>query len=175
MAKTKKEQQMKDEEKILLELQKNAKENINIIAKHCGFTRQKAWRIIKRLESKELIWGYTAIFDEKIMGVKHFTLMVKRNSKKVEQKTIDQIVSRKIEDFAKGLGVTVESSYFVHGEYDWILSFTTEDITHARKFAEYILKLNPGILEKVTILQTMMFIRKQHILNPERMKLKELL
>ncbi len=175
MVKNTKEHIIEDEKKVLIELQKNAQERVNIIAKHCGFSRQKTWRIIKRLEAKGLIWGYTAIFDETIMGVKHFTLMVKRNSKKVEQKTIDQIISRKIEDFAEDLGVTVESSYFVHGEYDWILSFTTEDITHARKFADYILELNPGILEKVTILQTMMFIRKQHILNPEREKLKELL
>ena len=39
-----------DEKKILKALQKNSKEGIDAIAKHCGFSRQKVWRIIKQLE-----------------------------------------------------------------------------------------------------------------------------
>ena len=50
MPKTSKEQIADDEKKIIRELQKNSKENIDKIAKRCGFSRQKAWRIIKRLE-----------------------------------------------------------------------------------------------------------------------------
>jgi len=37
---------------ILAELQKNAKENVHTIAEHCGFSKQKAWRLIKQLEGK---------------------------------------------------------------------------------------------------------------------------
>ena len=35
-----------DEKKVIRELQKNAKESIDKIAKNCGFSRQKVWRII---------------------------------------------------------------------------------------------------------------------------------
>lgn len=103
----------------------------------------------------------------------HFTLMVKRNNNTIPEETIEQIISRKLEKFTATLGITIESSYFVHGEYDWVITFTARDTIHARKFVNALLKLNPNILEKITILQTMMFIRKQYILNPERTKLKE--
>jgi DNA-binding Lrp family transcriptional regulator len=164
-----------DKKKVLTELAKNSNEKIETIAKHCGFSKQKAWRIIKQLEKSRMIWGYTAIFNEEKIGLKHFMIMAKRNNKKIEEKTVDQIISRKIEDFAADLGVTIESSSYTHGEYDWILTFTAKDIIQAKKFSDSLSSLNPGILEKITILQTMMFIRKQYVLNPERMKLKEFL
>jgi len=56
MAKSSKKQIYEDELKVIAELQKNAKESINIIAKKCGFSRQKAWRIIKKLEEDKTIW-----------------------------------------------------------------------------------------------------------------------
>jgi len=52
MSKSSREQIDQDERKILSELVKNANENIDTIAKHCGFSRQKTWRMIKQLESK---------------------------------------------------------------------------------------------------------------------------
>jgi AraC-like DNA-binding protein len=39
MSKSSKNQVEQDEKKILLELVKNSKENIDTIAKHCGFSR----------------------------------------------------------------------------------------------------------------------------------------
>ena len=44
-----------DEKKLLSELVKNSNEKIDSIAKQCGFSRQKAWRIIKNLEEKGVI------------------------------------------------------------------------------------------------------------------------
>jgi AraC-like DNA-binding protein len=47
MSKSSNGQIEQDEKKVLTELKINSKENIDTIAKHCGFSRQKAWRIIK--------------------------------------------------------------------------------------------------------------------------------
>jgi len=33
------------------------------------FLKTKTWRFIKQLEAKDLIWGYTAIFDEEKIGL----------------------------------------------------------------------------------------------------------
>jgi DNA-binding Lrp family transcriptional regulator len=175
MAKNSKEQIDQDEKKILSELVKNSNENIETIAKHCGFSRQKTWRFIKRLEAKKLIWGYTAIFNEEKIGQQHFMLMIKRTSKQLEEKTINTIVSRRLEDLVAEIGVTIESSAYVHGEYDWILTFTAEDIKQAKKFSDSVVALHPGVIEKMTILQTLIFIRKQYILNPDKKKLKDFL
>jgi len=175
MSKSSKEQIEQDEQKLLAELMKNSNENIETIAKRCGFSRQKTWRMIKRLEASGLIWGYTAIFNEEKMGLTHFMVMVKRSTKKLDEATANKIISRKLEDLVAGIGITIESSSYVHGEYDWVLTFTAEDIRQAKKFCDSVVALHPGIIEKITILQTLMFIRKQYILNPDKSKLKEFL
>jgi Lrp/AsnC family leucine-responsive transcriptional regulator len=173
MTKSSREQIDKDEKKILSELVKNSNENIETIAKHCGFSRQKAWRMIKQLEAKKLIWGYTAVFDEEKIGLTHFILMLKRTIKKAEEKEVDIIISRSTENLAVELGISIENSAYVHGEYDWILTFTAEDIRSAKRFSDSVVALYPHAIEKITIMQTLMFMRKQYILNPDRKKLKE--
>ena len=69
MPKTSKEQITDDEKKILWELQKNSKENVEKIAKKCGFSRQKIWRVIRRLEKNKTIWGYHAVVDDNKVGL----------------------------------------------------------------------------------------------------------
>jgi len=173
MSKSSRDQIERDEKKVLFELVKNSHENIDTISKHCGFSRQKTWRFIKQLEAKKLIWGYTAVFNEEKIGLEHFVLMVKRTTKQIEEKTADIIVSRKLEDIAANLGITIENSSYVHGEYDWIITFTAKEIKQAKKFSDSVITLHPGVIDKVTIMQTLMFVRKQYILNPDRKKLKE--
>ena len=175
MSKSSKNQMDQDEKKVLSELVKNANKNIETIAKLCRFSKQKTWRIIKRLEAKELIWGYTAIFDEEKMGLKHFMVLIKRSMKRLDESTIDIIVSRKLEDLIKDIGITIESSSYVHGDYDWVLTFTAKDIIHAKKFSDSLLVLHPGSIEKISIMETLMFIKKHYILNPEKSRLKEFL
>jgi uncharacterized protein with GYD domain len=94
---------------------------------------------------------------------------------KIDEKVVDIIISTKAEDIAKELGITIESSFYVHGEYDWVITFTAEGLRQAKKFSDSLVVLHPGVIEKITIMQTLMFIRKQYILNPEKMKLKEFL
>lgn len=175
MSKSSKNKIENDEKKILYELVKNSKENIETIAKHCGFSRQKTWRYIKQLEAKKLIWGYTAIFNDEKIGLTHFMVMIKRTTKKLDETTTNKIVSRRLEDLVAEIGITIENSAYVHGEYDWVLTFTAEDIKHAKKFCDAVVALHPGIIEKITIMQTLIFIRKQYILNPDKSKLKEFL
>lgn len=164
-----------DEKKVLAELVKNANNNIETIAKHCGFSRQKTWRILKRLEAKKVIWGYTAIFNEDQMQLKHFTLLVKRSMKQVDETTIDKIVTRILDNIIKPIGVTIESSSYVHGEYDWMITFTAQDIIQAKRFSDALITMHPGVIEKILILETLMFIKKHYITNPEKDRLSEFL
>ncbi len=175
MSKSSKNQMDQDEKRVLSELVKNSNKNIETIAQLCRFSKQKTWRIIKRLEAKELIWGYTAIFDEEKMGLKHFMVLIKRSMKRLDETTIDIIVSRKLEDLIKDIGITIESSSYTHGDYDWVLTFTAKDIIHAKKFSDSLLVLHPGSIEKISIIETLMFIKKHYILNPEKSRLKEFL
>ena len=173
MSKSSRDQIEQDEKKILFELVKNSNENIDTISKRCGFSRQKTWRFIKQLEAKGLIWGYTAIFNEEKIGMTHFIVMVKRSTKELDETTVNKIISRKLENLVAEVGITIESSALVHGDYDWIVTFTAKDLKQAKKYTDTLIALHPGEIEKITLLQTLMFVKKQYILNPERTKLKE--
>jgi DNA-binding Lrp family transcriptional regulator len=175
MSKNSREQINQDEKKILSELVKNSNENIETIAKHCGFSRQKIQRAKKQMEAKGLIWGYTAVFDEEKIGQQHFMLLLKRTAKQLKEGAADRIISRRAEGLMEESEGTFESSSYVHGEYDWVVTFTARDIQHAKKFSDALMALHPGEIEKISILQTMMFIKKQYILNPDRKKLKDFL
>jgi len=175
MVKVSREQMDKDEKRILAALQKNAQESIDMLAKRCGFSRQKVWRIVKRLEKTRLIWGYSAIIDEKKNDLNHYTLLIKRTTKRLDEKTIDIITTRKLEDIVEGLGATVENSYYVNGEYDWIITFTVADIIQAKKFCESLLSLHAGVIEKTILLETLFVVKNHYILNPESKQLREFL
>lgn len=174
MTKSRKEQMEQDEKRLLSELVKNSKENLDRIAKHCGFSTQKAWRIIKQLEAKGLIWGYTAVFDEEKLGLKHYMLMIKRNSKNVNENIVETIISTKWDDLVKEMKITIETSCYTHGCYDWVVMFTAESIMQAKKFSQLLCKRYPGLIEETQILQTLKCVRKQYVLNPERTALKKL-
>ncbi len=165
----------KDEKKLLSELLKNSNEKLETISKRCGFSRQKAWRLIKESEKNKIIWGYTAIIDEEKLGMKHFTFIAKRTGNKIDEKIIEKIISRDLEKSAANLGVIVENSYYVHGAGDWIMTASAKDIIQAKKFTDLLITQYPGIFLDISIMQTLIFIKKQHVLNPERAKLKDLL
>ncbi len=167
------EQIEKDEIKILDELIKNANKSINDIAKTCRFSRQKVWRVIKNLEEKKLIWGYTTVFNNDKMGKKHYNIMIKRSLERLDEEIIDKIISTETEELAKKFGVMIESSAFIHGEYDWMLTILADDIKQVKQFSELLLNMYPTETKEIIILETMMFIRKNFILNPDRKNLNQ--
>lgn len=175
MTKSSKEPIVEDEMKILKELEKNSNESIDTIAKHCGVSRQKVSRIKKQLEAKNFIWGYTTVFDEQKIGQKYFIYMAKRTMKKVNEDITNEIVSRKFEKMVNELGIMIESSYLIHGDYDWVITFYAEDLMTAKKLAGLFSEIHPGYIEKATMMQCLMFIKKQFVLNPEKITIKDIL
>ena len=175
MAKSRGDQIVQDEKMVLSELMKNSKENIDSIAKRCGVSRQKVYKIIKNMEKNHRIWGYTAVFDENTVGKQHYMLMLKRTSQPLKEGATNKIISRRAEDILKGLGGTIESSALMHGEYDWVVTFIADDIKQAKKYSDTLVALHPGEIQKITLMQTLLFIKKQYILNPGREQLKDII
>lgn len=73
------------------------------------------------------------------------------------------------------LGIELQSSYFLHGEYDWVLIFTAEDIKQAKKFSELLLNVYPDLIDKTSLSQVIYSPREHHILNPQSRKVKDIL
>jgi len=70
------------------------------------------------------------------------------------------ISSRRAEDLLKELGGTIESSAFVHGEYDWIVTDTASGIRQTKKYFDTLIALHPGEIQNVTLSQPLIFIKK---------------
>jgi len=175
MAKSSKKQIYEDELKVIAELQKNAKENIDVISKNCGFSRQKTWRIIKKLEEDKTIWGYAAVVNEEKQGLKRYMILIKRTTLPIDEKLADKIITRQLEKSASEIDIKIESSMFTHGTFDWVIFFTAKDMIHAKKFSEIVNQTYWGYIGESHMIETMFPIRIQGILNPEIEKLRELL
>ena len=171
MAKSSNKQIEKDEKKIIEELSKNANKSINDIAKTCGFSRQKVWRVINNLEKNHTIWGYVAVTDEEKLNKKGYMMLIKRTNKPVEDKLIDKIVNRQLENEAKSMGIKFTNSTFTHGYYDWVICFNATDIRTVKGFVENFNKIYQGYISEIHLLETMFPVLTFGVKNPEIKKL----
>ena len=172
MPKNSKEQIEQDEKKLLSELMKNSKENINIIAKNFGFSGQKAWRMIKRLEKSQKIWGYSAVVDAGKQGLEKFMLFFKVEHKKPHPKDTIEIATTRMDPMKKDLGITILNSYCIHGEYDWVTIFTAKNIIQAKKFCDSLMKRFPDT-HTTHISQILFTVREHCIQNPNITEMKD--
>jgi DNA-binding Lrp family transcriptional regulator len=175
MPKISREQIADDEKKIIRELQKNSKENIEEIAKKCGFSRQKVWRVIKRLEKDETIWGYRAIVDNEKIDLTHYTILFKRSIVPLDEKTRNEVSEERLDNYFPELNIIVEDCLYVNGKYDWIVTFTAPGIKEMKKFCEKLLRKFAEHITGYEVLETIVTIRKQGIKNPSAKEQVDLL
>jgi len=173
MPKRSKKQIQSDETIILKELEKNANKSINEIAKKCSFSRQKVWRIIKRLEKNNTIWGYVTIVDDEKQDLNSYFVLIKRTSQPLTKELLENITKRKLENNTKKLGIVIESSFYLNGSYDWAICLNAEDIKQVKKFCESLNVIYKGHIQEIQLLENMFTIKKCGVTNPEIDKLNE--
>jgi DNA-binding Lrp family transcriptional regulator len=175
MPKTSREQIDKDEKKVMRELIKNSDESVDTIAKKCGFSRQKVWRIIKRLEKNKTIWGYTAIVDEKKIERKSFVLFIKGKHLPIENSMEKNIISREIDKIASKIDVLIEESYWLHGVFDGMVCFSAKNLKHAKNFYELFITTYGEDLAELELSEKIVTIKKCGFVNPKILQTKKLL
>ncbi|MEM0493595.1 MAG: Lrp/AsnC family transcriptional regulator [Candidatus Thermoplasmatota archaeon] len=175
MSRSSRKQIEADEIKILNELQINCKNSLDKISQRCGFSRQKTWRLLKKLESSNIIWGYTAVTDELQKGLKRYYIIINLQHLPINDEAEKNIVNRTLDKIAEGLDVIIEDSVWVHGSFDWILSFYAPDIQKAKKFNEEINKLYKYNIDKTQLLETVVTIKKNGFINPTIKEKKKLI
>jgi len=172
MAKVSKHQMRLDERKIIAELQNNGNQSIDTIAKNCGFSRQKVWRVIKRLEDDKAIWGYPAVVDTEKLQVKRYVLLIKKSNKPASN-FINVIISNELQKRVKSLGVRVEYSGYLNGSFDWMIMFTAEDIRHAKRFVDTFHLLYSDSVSEVVLLDEIFPVKVLGFPNPNVERLKD--
>ncbi len=172
MAKNSAQQIEQDEKKIIKELSKNANKSINDIAKSCGFSRQKVWRVIKNLEKNYTIWGYSAVVDEEKLDKKSYIMLVKRTNKPVSNELKNKIIKREFEIRVKKIGIDIINSYFTHGIYDWVIIFNAPDMRAAKSMIEiYNTMYEGGYISDIILLENMFSVVNSGVTNPEIKKI----
>jgi len=174
MPRVTKEQMKRDEEKVIKILSTKANESIDSIAKQCGFSRQKAWRIIKNLEKNKTIWGYHAVADMEKLNLKTFYMLIKATPEPAEE-AAKKLISREVGTLADKMGVTVECSSYLHGGFDWIIVFYGKDLKQAKRFEQILYKTYPNFLETTVLLEELFPLKHCGFYHPQIDKIKEFL
>ena len=172
MSKISKEQQHKDEKKVLEQLLKDASQSIDMIGKACGFSRQKVWRIIKRLEEDATIWGQHAVINDEMLDLRSFFALIKKTDLPAAD-IADIIIKRDLDKLGAEIGVSVVDSIYVYGTYDWVIEFAAEDMKQANKFCEILRIMYKGYISKIDLLEQLFAIKKCGMLNPNKEDLIE--
>ncbi|MFO7678329.1 MAG: Lrp/AsnC family transcriptional regulator, partial [Thermoplasmatota archaeon] len=159
-----------DEKQIVNILKRNAKDSIDVIAKKCGFSRQKVWRIVKRLEKDKTIWGYSAVVDDEKLDNRHFTILFKRSMKAIDDFIYNEIQSKRLDEYFPELRIMVEDILFVNGTYDFIVTLTAPGVVETKMLCEKIFKKLKDYLSDYEILETITPIRKNGLRNPHLMR-----
>lgn len=162
-----------DERKVMDALGVYGKGNIKELAKTCGFSVQKVVRIIKNLEKKKIIWGYSAItwLEDK---QKHFTLLVKRSVVPIDDSLRKTIAIEKLDDYIQGVA-KIENIYITHGYYDWVITFYASNLVDAKRAVDLGIQLFDKYIKEYLLLETLFPIRKQEHKNPQIEKLVDYL
>jgi DNA-binding Lrp family transcriptional regulator len=171
LAKSSKETMMKDEMKVLDVLEQHAKESVDEIAKRSGVSRQKIWRIIKRLEEDKIIWGYSAIADETLRDLKHYVLLVKRNMVPFDASFRKEVVFEKLDAYHPNV-VKIEDIFLTHGSFDGVVTFYAPNLIEAKKLVQEISQRIGKCFGEYLLLETLFPIRKKGHKNPQ---IKELI
>ena len=174
MTKSSKEKTDEDTKLILEELKKNSNKSINEIAKKLAFSRQKVWRIVKKLEKDKIIWGYGAVFDKEKLGIKYYILLLKRNAKPIPSSAIEDITLREIDNKIKKMNCEMINSLYTNGYYDWVIFFTASNTIQAKKVSEIYISKYGELLDDIQLLETIFPVKVEGKINPNINKLNKI-
>ena len=166
MAKSSKKEIERDEKKVLYELMRDSSQSLNVISNKLGFSRQKAWRFIKKLQDEKTIWGYTAIVDSEKLGMKNYILMGKRSSKPMPKEIVELVIYKKLEKLAKNCNCILVYTDYLNGEFDFVSTFRAPRFQNAKRYQDEFNKLLQGYIERTMILEVLFPLRTNGIFNP---------
>ena len=152
-------------QKILFELKKNARISISNIADKVGVSRQTVAKIISKMEKNKEIWGYTTIFDPKLLDKKQFIFLCKVDisidSKDLLKRMVD---SKRIEDNEQIF--EFKNTLFLNGNKDFIVTLWANDVVEAKKRMNFFKNLFRKNIIDIELLEVIATLRNDSIANP---------
>ena len=162
-----------DEHKIIQQLMEDSRQTPQEIAEKCGFSRQKVWRIINKLEETNTVWGYTAIIDDNHNDRNTYYALIKTKAPFIEliEKSIKKLTSKG--HMADKLGLNLMCLCYINGDYDWILIFSAKNIRDAKVFVGFLQEEYGKHIERISLMDCVFPLIKFGKINPNIEQLKE--
>lgn len=136
------------------------------IARDLGTYRQKVWRKKKQLEDDGIIWGYTAVLDEKQLG--HVCYIVLMKTKPMSEGLVDIFIQRLTGEEPRKQNVRLTNFFYVNGEFDWVLRFSAPDHATARRYYDTLRMLyDKYLLDKPVMIDVNMCLVSEGKRNPQ--------
>ena len=175
MPKSSKKQINEDDKKFLRVLQQNSGDSIERIAKKCGFSKQKVSRIKKRLEKNKTIWGYSAIVDDEKLDVKRYTMLVKLKHLPIDNEVEKNMIEGVIDKLGAEIGISVKDSFWLNGNYDYMVCFSADNLKKAKKFQEIFIRTYNSNIAELQLMENIVTIKKDGFVSPKVIETKKLL
>ncbi len=117
----------KTDRKILMELQKDSKQNIKEIAQKAGLSLTPTYERIKKLEKQQVIRAYVALLDRSKIG-KQIIAYCQVSLIKHKKKLIDKF-KQDIREFPE-----IMECHHISGNFDFLLKIASQDMNHFQEF-----------------------------------------
>jgi DNA-binding Lrp family transcriptional regulator len=170
-----KSQNKQDEMKVLFNLRKNARDSIDQIAKNCKFSKQKVSIIIDDIIQNKKIWGYSVVIDNEKIDYKFYYFLIKAKRLPLNSPVEMDIIEEKLDNLGYKMGIFVEDNIWIHGDYDWMMSFMAKDLYSAKKFHNKILEKYGDYFRELKILESIVTVKKSGFSNPNLIESKKLI
>jgi DNA-binding Lrp family transcriptional regulator len=152
--------------KILEELQKNGRASTSEIADKLGLSRQTVTKTIRNMEKNKEIWGYTAIFDPRLLGKKYFIMLCRVDISKSAEEVLKKVIDPKVINDNENRFDFV-TSMFLHLDPDLIVIFMAKDIIEAKKRMNFFAAMFADIIKEIKLVDVISTFRHSRIASPK--------
>jgi len=118
------------------------------------------------MEKKKEIWGYTAIFDTKLLGKKQFIFLVKldlslNTEELLKRVTNGNLIKQNEEKYG------FKTTFFLHGSSDLMVLTWAKDLIEAKKFLNNYKQVFSNNIKNIDLLEIISTFRNNGITNPK--------
>jgi len=159
-------------EKVLKCLTEDPTKSPHQMAKDLGTYRQLIWRMRRNLEKDKVIWGYTAVVDERKLNHVMYVILMKLGpmTRDLAQLIIERMVTRA----PNKQNVRLLNVLYVNGEFDLLVMFTAPDHASARRYFDSLrIAYQEFLVERPIIVDVNFPIIREGKVNPELKKLHD--